>query len=101
MKGRLSGALSFHIQCDNPITISRLRIDFDDRLTFPTDLVLRSPRGGRLEGRSSAHWSALRDATPAAPLLRTRLEWEAAPTLAGTANLESKVKTEKRRNFRC
>jgi cytochrome c-type biogenesis protein CcmH len=39
-------------------------------------LVLRSPRRGRLEGRSrrlsSARWTALRDAPPAAPLLRTR-----------------------------
>ena len=38
-------------------------------------LVLRSPQGGRLEGRSrkpGAPWTALRDASPSAPLLRTR-----------------------------
>jgi cytochrome c-type biogenesis protein CcmH len=39
-------------------------------------LVLRSPRRGRLEGRSrrprGARWTALRDASPSAPLLRTR-----------------------------
>jgi cytochrome c-type biogenesis protein CcmH len=39
-------------------------------------LVLRSPRRGRLEGRSrrpgAAPWAALRDAPPSAPLLRTR-----------------------------
>ena len=38
-------------------------------------LVLRSPRRGRLEGRSRIlgdHWTVLRDASPWAPLLRTR-----------------------------
>ena len=39
-------------------------------------LVLRSPQGGRLEGRSSRGnrvcWTILRDAAPSAPLLRTR-----------------------------
>ncbi len=40
---------------------------------IPRDLVLRSTRSGRLEGRSSALWSVLRDAPPAAAFLRTRV----------------------------
>jgi cytochrome c-type biogenesis protein CcmH len=43
---------------------------------LPNSLVLRSPRRGRLEGRSrrpGARWTVLRDAPPSAPLLRTRL----------------------------
>jgi len=47
-------------------------------------LVLRSPRRGRLEGRSraGARWTALRDAPPAAPLLRTR-SWRLTIALLG------------------
>jgi hypothetical protein len=53
----------------------RLRLEPPIRGNFR----IRSPRSGRLEGLSGAHWNALRDATPAAPLLGKRLEWEAAP----------------------
>jgi cytochrome c-type biogenesis protein CcmH len=47
-------------------------------------LVLRSPRRGRLEGRSraGAHSTVLRDAPPAAPLLRTR-SWRLTIALLG------------------
>jgi cytochrome c-type biogenesis protein CcmH len=49
-------------------------------------LVLRSPRRGRLEGRSirpsGARWTALRDASPSAPLLRTR-SWRLTIALLG------------------
>jgi cytochrome c-type biogenesis protein CcmH len=50
------------------------------RRLFP--LVLRSPQSGRLEGRSrkesGAPWTVLRDASPSAPLLRTRWRQRAA-----------------------
>jgi cytochrome c-type biogenesis protein CcmH len=49
-------------------------------------LVLRSPRRGRLEGRSirpsDERWTALRDASPSAPLLRTR-SWRLTIALLG------------------
>ena len=54
-------------------------------------LVLRSPHRGRLEGRSRggnrARWSALRDASPWAPLLRTRSWWQRVSSLAATLPL--------------
>ncbi len=57
---------------DAPATIARNR----QRGRLNTALVLRSLQSRRLEGRSRlrwrVRWSVLRDASPAAPLLRTR-----------------------------
>ena len=84
MAGRCSAASSLRRE-----TVERL----DGRPRH--DLILRSPRSGRLEGRSRrrrrARWSVLRDATPAAPLLRTRRRGRTAATLSVTVA----------RNFRC
>ena len=77
MAGRCSAAPSLRRE-----TVER----FDGRPRH--DLILRSPRSGRLEGRSRrrrrARWSLLRDLTPAAPLLRTRRQGRTAATLSVT-----------------
>ncbi len=59
-----------------------------------TDLVLRSPRSGRLEGRSPGPGIVLRDASPKATLLRTRsMKW---PSLGVTPGCDWRRKALKR-----
>ena len=89
MAGRCSAAPSLRRE-----TVERL----DGRPRH--DLIPRSPRSGRLEGRSRrrrrARWSLPRDATPAAPLLRTRRQGRTAATLSVTVARKIRRKPLKR-----
>ena len=86
-------------RCSAPSSLRRETVErLDGRPRY--DLILRSPRSGRLEGRSRrrrrARWSVLRDAPPAAPLLRTRRPGRTAATLSVTVARKIRRKPLKR-----
>ena len=83
-------------RCSAPSSLRRETVErLDGRPRH--DLILRSPRSGRLEGRSRrrrrARWSVLRDATPAAPLLGTRRQGRTAATLSVTVARKFRLQT--------